>query len=126
MGLRDQWEGFWQGGDVEMFLSSLGRLGSPVILDWGFPPSLIGVIARLRDAGADLWWFDGDRLWARDLCMRAKGPSAGGTFDRQHSLIAAAWASIAALFGTHIVRTVSPDGQVKAWDDVWKMMRPSS
>jgi len=119
LNLRDAWELFWQGTNLRNFPTALDKLGSPVMLDWGFPPSLLCVVANLRDAGAQTWWFDGDRLCARSLCIKAKGPAAAVSFDCQHARIAAEWATIAAFFGDRIVRRVGPNGDIAPWPEVW-------
>jgi hypothetical protein len=118
-GLRDQWAAFWQGRNLDAFITSLGQISPKILLDWGFPPSLLGVVSNLKTHGADLWWFDGDRLWARVLFEKAKGAEALSTFDCQYARIAAEWASIARLFNSHIIRTVQPDGKVMQGEEIW-------
>src|SRR5262249_2021886 len=61
-GLREEWNAFWLARDLDTILPSLGRLSPNIVIDWGFPPSLLGVVSNLKPRGADLWWFDGDRL----------------------------------------------------------------
>jgi hypothetical protein len=72
-GLRAAWELFWQGRDRTGFLEALERLSASTMLDWGFPPSLLGVVSSLKAGGVDVWWFDGDRLAARALFEARSG-----------------------------------------------------
>jgi hypothetical protein len=126
LGVRQPWEAFWQGRDLDTFLVSLGRLSSRIVLDWGFPPSLLGVVSNLKAGGASLWWFDGDRLRARVLFEKAKGANALSTFDCQYARIAAEWASIAAIFDSHMIRTVQPDGNVIQGEAIWAIIEGDS
>jgi len=125
-GLQNAWDEFWQGRDSDKFLRSLSRLSPKIVLDWGFPPSLLGVVSNLKSNGANLWWFDGDRLSARVLCAKAKGAAALPAFDCQCARIAAEWASIGAVFGSHIIRTVAPGGAVMSPESVWSIIGGSS
>src|SRR6516164_1721641 len=38
--------------------ASLATLEPRLVVDWGFPPEQLPVIEKLKDAGAQLWWFD--------------------------------------------------------------------
>jgi hypothetical protein len=121
MGLRKAWEAFWPSRDLSSFPNQLARLSKPVVLDWGFPPLLLSAVANLKSAGADLCWFEGDRISARALCVKTKGPSAAAAFDFQIARIASAWALIAPLFGK-IIQTVGPGGEIKQPAEVWDMI----
>src|SRR5438270_1286276 len=59
--LRATWEPFWQGRDRTGFLEALEKLSASTVLDWGFPPALLGVVSSLKAGGVDVWWFDGGR-----------------------------------------------------------------
>jgi hypothetical protein len=118
-GLRDSWEAFWRGQDHTSFLEELEKL-SFTVLDWGFPPSLLGVVSSLKAGGVDVWWFDGDRLGARSLFEARSGQASLATFDCQYARIVAEWSAIAQVVRDHVLKTVREDGSVMASDEIWE------
>ena len=111
-GLRDAWEQFWTGQDLRDFPAALLRFESGVVLEWGFPINLIHVVHAFRQAGIVPWWFDGDRLAARELFIR-RDERPPELFDRQFAAISAAWCAIAPVFADRIIRVVHPDGSLE-------------
>jgi hypothetical protein len=75
---------------VTGFVSALGRMANPVVLDWGFPPLHLPIVESLTQAGVEVWWFDGDRGAARDSFLR-RGTVSVECLNIQMDAIAREW-----------------------------------
>src|SRR5262249_48687377 len=55
-------------GDVNSFHNHFLSLETNIILSWGFVPdkSLLTYLQALKDKGVEMWWFNADRLVARE------------------------------------------------------------
>jgi hypothetical protein len=111
-GLRVAWESFWCGDDLGSFPEALLNLPGSLALEWGFPVNLLHVIVVLQQAGLIPWWFEGDRLAARQL-FTSRDPRPPEQYDYQMASISAAWCSLAPVFAGRILRVVKPEGIVK-------------
>lgn len=90
----------------------LRQLGPNVVVEWGFVVSKLASVQRLRSAGFDCWWFDGDHKAAREGFIRRRerlSPDLAG-YERQTREITGAWTQISAFYGDRVVRTVLADG----------------
>jgi hypothetical protein len=70
-------------------MAQLSALDSRVVLDWGFPPPCYPIVVQLRQLGASVVWFDGDRRRARELYIE-RGENDVALFDHQVAAIDAA------------------------------------
>jgi hypothetical protein len=91
-------------------------LGEKVVLEWGFPPSDLPAVRRLRDvAGFDAWWLDGDEptchqryLIARKHLSSAQLADAEKRYQAQVRAIELAQVEFASFYGgDHIIDTVT-------------------
>jgi hypothetical protein len=58
------------GTKVAPFVQGADRAPLPVVLEFGFVMTQIGIIRALQQNGADTWWFTGDRAAClRDWCQ---------------------------------------------------------
>jgi hypothetical protein len=118
-GLRLTWEAFWRGEDVRSFPEALFSLRGPLAVEWGFPVNLFHVVVVLQRAGLVPWWFEGDRLAARQL-FTSRDQRPPELFDHQMAAISSAWNSIAPVFRGRILRVVNPDASFEKHDDIYK------
>ena len=128
-GLRRQWESFWRSEDLLSFPRALLQAGAPVVVEWGFPTNLLHVVVALQRAGLTPWWFEGDRLIARQY-YASRDDSPLQLFDYQVATISAAWSSIEPVFTNRIVRVVNADGTIEnpaaVFDAIVKAARANS
>lgn len=118
-GLREPWEKFWRGEDLRKFPETLLSSDKPIALEWGFPVSLLHVVVVLQKAGIRPWWFDGDRLAAREHFI-ARHDQPVELFDQQVAAIAGAWCAIAPVFAGRIVRVPQGDGTFAMPQTIWR------
>ena len=107
--LRDGWENFCSGTDRVSFSAELLARSPKVVLDWNFPPSCIGLVNALLERGCKLWWFEGDRLAARQRFLE-RGTEPIEAFDSHVGDICSSWQLIAPLVKGNIIRTIDANG----------------
>jgi hypothetical protein len=85
------------------------NLGDNIVVEWGFPVSLLRSVGLLRTAGFDAWWLDGEERAARQGYLRRHGssPQVLANYDVQVSEIQAAFPRIEKFYGDHIIQTVA-------------------
>lgn len=105
-GLEAQWNDMFAAASVELFVKALRLAGPPVVLDWGFPPRCLSIVEALKNAGVDIWWFDGDRRAARESFL-SRGSVSVHALDVQMAATEKAWPGIQAVFGSRLIETVS-------------------
>ena len=118
-GLGPSWEQFVGDRSSRVFCDRLFDLPKPVVLDWGFPVTCLLVVDALRRQGVRLWWFTGDRLFARINFLKGKGPDPR-PFDCQYADISAHWAVISPVFSDRIIRMVRQDGSCMLYEEVYQ------
>lgn len=101
-------------------------LGPKVVIEWGFPVSVLECVRQLRAAGFDAWWFDGDEPAARQGYIRRRGGSQSmmHAYGLQAQTIQGAWPEIERFYGDHVIRTVSPGPAYKPFDEIASIMFP--
>ena len=99
----------------------LGTLPPRVVVDWGFPPERLAQVAKLKDAGVRLFWFDSDRARARAEFINRDTVSVSA-LDVQMPLIEKEWERISALFAPNEIDMLSADGQRKSPEEIWRLM----
>ena len=110
----------------------LGTLPPRVVVDWGFPPERLAQVAKLKDAGVRLFWFDSDRARARaefinrDTARKHNLPHfrqlSVQAFDIQMSKIEKEWERIRSLFAPNEIDVLSANGQRPSPEELWRLM----
>jgi hypothetical protein len=96
------------------FVSAAQRRGRPVVVEYGLwaRRPWIDLLRRLQVAGAEPWWFDGDRVAAkaawREDNRKSSRPFPDNAWDQVVAEIDANWPMLAELFGERIIRTIEP------------------
>jgi hypothetical protein len=109
-GLRASWEAFASGDSRTDFVREI-RTKTPFVLDWGFPLGCSGVVLALIHAGIEAWWFEGDRITAREHYIK-RNTHPVINFDIQFANIAGNWELVRPMFGNRIIRVAQPDGSL--------------
>ena len=118
VGLRAVWNSmFVAGGSVLPFVKSLQQLGSPIALDWGFPPACLPVVKALKRASFEVWWFDGNRTAARQSFI-TRNTVPVSCLDVQMQSIEKSWQNIERVFRDHMIETVSAGPSYLAHEQV--------
>jgi hypothetical protein len=89
--------------------SQVRGLGPKVVVEWGFRLEYLDHVRRLRDAGFDTWWLDGDEPTARQGYIRRRGdsPAVMAAYCRQVQQIQAALPELEGFYGDHVIQSVS-------------------
>lgn len=78
---------------------------SDVVIDWGFPPSLLEHVRRLVGRGVVNWWFDGDRAAALQSYLSLGKPRSA--WNAQLAAIDQHWDQISTVFAGRILQVIS-------------------
>jgi hypothetical protein len=105
------------------FMDALKRSGRRTAIEWGFHPADLPRVRELISAGAEGWWFDGDRAAAREAYKEAKGAAHFPAFDQQLTRVEGAWDEISKLFRSRILRVVGPGPSHVPVEQTWRKMR---
>jgi hypothetical protein len=108
-------------GNADPLITSVQNLGPRVLFDWGFPPAWLFAVTRFAELGAELWWFDGDRVRARQDFVE-RNTVAPDAFDRQLLRITQSWSAITALFGQRQIDVLSANGKRMPAQSIWTAM----
>ena len=107
------WQAVLNGtGTPEEFVKLARYDPQPVVMEYGLfaNDQGIGLLGRLRKAGAEAWWFDGDRKAAfrawQDENAKARPDFVDPMWHNVVAVIDANYASLEAFFGTKMVRTI--------------------
>ncbi len=120
LGLQDSWNLGASTQDFSRFSSMCLRLGRPVLVNWGFPPHCLALAIALVDSGFEQWWFDGDRVAARDAYVDAgRDPTL---FDQQTSEIARHKGEILKLFDGRSIRVLDSLGERVDPAQIWRVI----
>jgi DNA polymerase III delta prime subunit len=93
--------------DPARFVAAVKANHRRVALDWGFPVRCLPIVQELRDAGAQLFWFNGEREVARRVFVQ-RGGIAVANFDTQ--LAATQDAQYPWILNCPVVETLAADG----------------
>ena len=105
-GVKSSWDSmFADTGTTRLFVDGLTRTGRFIVLDWGFPVGCLPIVESLKQAGVEIWWFDGDRDAARQSFIK-RGTVPVECLDIQMRDINREWPAIKQVFGDHIVYSV--------------------
>src|SRR5947209_2760152 len=64
--VRIEWDELCKCLCADRLMLSLNKVNRPLVLDWGFPVSALPIVRKLKAAGFETWWFDGDIKRARE------------------------------------------------------------
>jgi hypothetical protein len=108
-------------GRLRDFVRHLKSLGGDAALSWGFNTDLIDFVRELTTFGVTAWWFEADRLAARQRYVARgtvlrngvymRGTPDTNLFDRYVASVSSNWSRIAPIFGERVIRTLSSDGR---------------
>ena len=110
-------------GSAKPLVESLSKLSKPIVVDWGFPARYLGVVSAFKSAGMQLWWFDGDRMAARQAFLR-RGTVPVEALDAQMASIDESWFEIQRVFDSQVIETVSPGPRFLPPDSIFGKMFP--
>jgi hypothetical protein len=109
------WRAFLnRSGTPEAFMKVARCSQQPIVLEFGMYASLgaIALLEQLRQAGAEVWSFDGDRDEAFEA-WKLENRKSGRIFDTGErkwnqvvGMMNENWPHLAAFFGSNIVRTI--------------------
>lgn len=116
------WDRLFRAGDARAVVDFLGQGGRVGILDWGFPIACLPVVEALVTAGAEPWWFDGDRAVAFARYRARPFKNDPTAWRNQVGEIDAAWNSIERLFDGHVLQVVSSGPTVVTSEAVAQLM----
>jgi hypothetical protein len=126
VGLKLVWDSmFAPSGSVASFLDALSQQGHTIVIDWGFPPRCLPVVAALQRHGVEAWWLDGNRRAARQSFIQ-RGTVPIQCFDKQMRAIRQGWSTIKAVFAPHTISTVGRGPTYMPPEDVSKLIIESS
>jgi hypothetical protein len=121
---------------IPSFIEETRRRASPTVIDWGFPSESLQTVGMFKEAGAELWWFDGNRQAARASFINRARETERLTgeflhnrireFDKQISFIEQAWPSIKLLFHPHIIKTVTRGPTYTPPEEIFQRMLGST
>ena len=123
--LNDPWMTFLNDQHSTLFVDCLEAQGIPVVLDWGFPITLLGIISSLKAQGAMPWWFTGKRHHARASYLTREKKKSGcdpRLFDCQYAAIANNWFQIAPIFDTRVIRSIDSEGKFLSCEDIYHLI----
>lgn len=119
--LGDAWGKCFQLGNSRAFVEALDELKRDVVVDWGFPPRWLPVVASMISCGMEGWWFDGDVEAARELFVK-RATVDTAALSVQLAAIRGARSGIEACFAGHILATVSKGPRVRDSESIAKEM----
>ncbi len=124
-GVHAEWDTVVATGQAKEFVEALGRSGRSVVLDWGFPTEFLYVVAAVKSAGINVWWFDAPRDVARAAFVE-RGGIDPRCFDNQVVDIEREKDQIRDVFGDHIIETLSASGRLPPetiWNEIGRRAR---
>lgn len=108
-------------GEVGSLSAFIQSLPSRTVIDWGFPAGSIPAIYILKEAGVELWWFDGDPEAARSAYL-AQGRGSVEDFEQQMESATEAKPMIESLFGENRISALDASGRYLAEAVICKRM----
>lgn len=107
--------------DGARFVAMVKSQHRRVALDWGFPVHCFPMVRELRNAGAQLVWFDGDRKRAREVFLK-RGGTAVHNFNVQVAAIESE--NYPEALGCVVVRTLTADGKFLTQREIEQALFP--
>lgn len=98
--------------------------GRRVVAEFGARPDEASLmqLRLLIDLGASAWWFDGDRVAARQSWLDRDVPADPEFWRIQMTWVEAAWSKVAHIFRSRIVRTIGPGRAYLSPTDIDRLM----
>jgi hypothetical protein len=108
--------------NLDSLVEAITTLTRVVIIDWGFPPDTsLNTVKLLKDKGAELWWFDGDRK-AAEISFLKRGNVPGEALKVQIEKIRIFWPEILRVFKGHIIKTVTRGPEYMSPQAIYEIM----
>ena len=108
--------------DFRSLLAMAGNIKNTVVIDWGFPPDIMmNEVRWLKEMGADIWWFDGDRDVARASFLK-RATVSEALLDIQMGKIERYWRDIKDLFGENMLNVISAGPVYIQPEELYKMV----
>ena len=112
------------------FMELVARQGRPVVVEFGLWANAdnIGLLGRIRDAGAEPWFFFGDRAaskeaWRAENQIRSRG-FEDGKWDEVVGLMDANWRLITETIGEkRMLRIIEPGPQRLSPDTIYEAVQ---
>ena len=89
------------------FLSKSSKITRSVVIDWGFPVASLSLVKFFQDNGVAIWWFDGDRVAARQSFER-RGDAPLEAFQFQMNSIRQNWKDILEIIKDKQLEVIKP------------------
>jgi predicted kinase len=118
-GIHADWDDLISRGRADRFATAAERLAKPVLVNWGFPPRYLYVVAALQAAGFAAWWLHAPRETARRAFVH-RGGIEPAAFDSQMANIEREWLLIERVFRPRIVEGLRSDGSQRAPQEIWR------
>jgi hypothetical protein len=106
---------------ADRFLSAISKFEQPIVLDWGFPTYLLGMVTCLSANGFAIWWLDGDRAAARESFIR-RGTVPVEAFELQMKSIEERSQEIQKVFDENVISSVSAGPAYRSPEDIYQRM----
>jgi hypothetical protein len=107
--------------DPEDFMSEVSQKGQSIAIDWGFPTASLPLVRGLKEKGATVWWFDGNRVAAR-ISFTSRGTVPLKAFHAQMDSIDRDWQKIKEVIGENIIETVSPGPNYMTPESIFELL----
>ena len=119
--LRFAWEAGLACGDLGEFVEGV-RSKAPIVLEWGFPVGSSKIVFALIHAGIEGWWFDGDRLTARERFVE-RNTVPVISFDLQYQNISGNWSLIEKMFRNRVIKAAQSDGSILPPEKIFQIIK---
>lgn len=126
--LQRAWAAIDAPGGAEAFTEAAAVHPRPIVVEYGRWADGRGLplLSRLRQLGAEPWWFDGDRAAAkeawRDENRKGQRPFPDANWDIVVGVIDANWPLVGGFFGPMILRTIEAGGHHVPPADTYRRM----
>ncbi len=121
LGVDPTWGACVASLDCNAFANALRQLDRPVVFNWGFPVSMLPVVAALKSAGFACWWLDANITQARAEFKRM-GKSMT-SFEQQVAAIDAARDTILQVFQPNVITKIDKAGVRVSPEAIWAAVR---
>ena len=98
------------------FVDEIRKRHQRASIEWGFPPSRLVWALELRDAGAEPFWFDGDKARLREVFLKRGGLDIR-SFDNQVKAIQESRPNDS--LSARVVNVLHDDGSFRSMSEIW-------
>ncbi len=116
--IHAEWDEVVATGRAEDFVARLNKLSQPVVISWGFRVCYLYIVAALKRAGIEAWWFQAPYAVARATFL-ARGGIHIQNFEVQMADIQREWLLLESVFQPRIIETLSSTGRLTC-EQIWE------